>query len=107
MDLDTFKGMVESWIQQFKNLRLSGVAQVVDEHQEYWSASLIVQDAGLFPAIADENIGTVCSLCETHPLGEMTFIRVNKIRFIMAPVTMASRWQIQWLFRDSHDKDNQ
>lgn len=101
MNLETFKTLVQKWIEKnFDNVELSGVAEVIDDSELRWSASLAVVKDGSFPSIRPENIKEVRRLCQELPLEGGTLSFVYVIRFIMGPDLRSMRWQVQWLFRN-------
>lgn len=103
MDLKTFKSLIEKWIQH-QNVRLSGVALLNDGYKEIWSASLIVDGEGSWPAPEIANIEQARSLCENGNAvsSEFLYNNLSLIQFIMSPDTCAKRWQAQWTFRGSN-----
>lgn len=107
MDLEKFKDLVETWTSG-QNIKLSGVAITYDGERELWSASLIYDGPGSWPAPSEDKelITKVKLLCVEKPLSlEFELFDVNFISFIMTPDIKAKRWQCKWFFRSCDCKE--
>lgn len=99
MDLTKFSAFVNQWIAQFDNVKLSGVAIVINGG-EHWSASLAVTQEGMFPQVKLENHNRVKEYVKLHELSNsFELYSVSMTKFIMQPDLIGMRWQIQWSFR--------
>lgn len=64
MDLKHFNALATEWCQQFKNVKLSGVAKIGDQDGLLWSMSIAVLGESQLPPVDQQNLSTLKSIVE-------------------------------------------